>query len=663
MTLKSCLPTNFYNCLIILFFLCGCSSLPPEEQLLADLSFLDNIPEVPENISTVKPPEIIQETKLFSPEAENRAGNYGISDDQEIITSEITSEEIIWESDDICPLLKNFPEEGIADTSVINAEKDASPDKTRQKLVKIQPREPEYDFPIIINRQVQFFLDLYQNRQYRTFRTWLERSGRYLPMIHKELKAAGLPLDLAYLPMIESGYRLTAYSRARAAGPWQFISSTGRHYGLSINKYLDERRNVHKSTEAAITFLKELHGIYGDWYLACAAYNGGGRRVSGAIRRAKSKDFWVLSRKRLLKKETRLYVPKLIAAIIIAKSPEKYGFRDLKYHEPLVYETVKVPRWTQLKAIAAAGDLDFENLRNLNRELKRSITPPTIREYVIKVPPGKASQVKKNLPRVKAIVNTGFKIHIYRKGETLTRICRKYRINKTTLLKANKLTSSKIKHGKRLKIPYRTTSYRLLPARPLGPDYKVARELPENLILHKVKPGETVSKLARQYNVPGEMIAVWNGLKNLHSIRAGQQLAFFLHKNNTPIMVSQEKPQLRTKSKTKKAAAISISKPVIRTKQKTAKKRKSKTTAVKKIAILRAVPVKRKPTNSSAVKTAKNSSNIPEPIISYYHVKGGDTLWSIARKFKVTTKKIKSWNNLKKNLIKPGKRLKLVSVK
>lgn len=455
------------------------------------------------------------------------------------------------------------------------------------------PAEPEitYDFPVTMNKQVEFYLDFFQNKQRKSFTRWLERSGRYLPMMKGYLKEAGLPQDLAYLPMIESGYSLTAYSRAHAAGPWQFIRSTGRLYGLKINSYLDERRNPVKATHAAIAFLSDLYEQFGDWHLAVAAYNAGGRKISRGLKRYKCKNFWELAQKRYLKLETKRYVPKLIAAIIIAKDPEKYGFTHINYEPPLAYETVEVPRWTSLRAAAVACDTGFEELRNLNRELRKLITPPDYSSYPLKVPSGKKDIMANNLPKVHASITTGYKTHIVRKNETLTKICKKYNLNKTTLLKTNNLRKSKLEIGQRLRIPYQTTTYTLWDKntpRPKGDD--------SQLVLHKIRPGETITHISRRYDVPVHLIAGWNDLQDIHRIRAGQQIALYLSgSGNTGFSISQSQVTL--------PAEATASAPL------------------------------------------------------YYRVRRGDSLWSIGRRFDINPESIRLWNNIKNNLIHPGTRL------
>ncbi len=477
--------------------------------------------------------------------------------------------------------------------------------------VQADPDKPaiEYDFPIVINAEVEFFLNKFQHGQRKIFRKWLERSGRYLPMIQAELKKANMPLDLAYLPMIESGYRLTAYSRARAVGPWQFMRGTGRFYKLTINSYVDERRDPIKSTKAAIKFLSDLYKRFDSWPLAVAGYNAGGGRINRAIRKTGSRDFWELIKSNHLKRETKYYVPKLIAAIIIARDPERYGFTDIEYDEPLAFETLPVPRWTTMQAVALAGDETLEDIRNLNRQLRRAITPPGRGAYTIKVPVGKKELVAKNLPRVRATVATGYKTHVIKKGDTVSRICRKYNISTKTLLKANNLRSTMLRAGHRLRIPYKTTSFKLVSASEMATSLAPAEMSQENLIVHKIRPGETISELARLYNVPAYMIAAWNGLENLHQIRAGQQLDLYLQ-------------DLDDGERQRLAAVKKKSNPIV---------------------------INRAEVDADAVKDNTR--------LTYYRVRGGDSLWTIARQFQTTPEKIRRWNSIEGNKIFPGRRL------
>ncbi len=347
-------------------------------------------------------------------------------------------------------------------------------------------RENSIDtFPLVMNKQVEMYLNLFQTRHRKIYETWLSRASMYLPLMEKELKYAGLPKELVYLSMIESGYNQRACSPANAVGLWQFIDGTARQYNLDINKYVDERRDAEKSTKAAVAFLSELYKEFGDWHLAVAAYNAGPGKIGKGLEKYNVSNFWELAREDYLALETKRYVPKLIAAIIIAKNPEKYGFSNVQKNRPLQYATLNVPPGLSLDALAVACNSSVKEIKFLNQELKQGKTPPNRPGYEAKIPVSSQEIASKNLSRMHSVVTTGFKSHRVKRGETLSTICRNYGINKTTLLKVNNLRSSKLSRGQYLRIPYNMVSYQVLPE---GSKMALAADK-GNLILHRVKSG------------------------------------------------------------------------------------------------------------------------------------------------------------------------------
>jgi membrane-bound lytic murein transglycosylase D len=473
-----------------------------------------------------------------------------------------------------------------------------------------------FDFPIVRTKQVEMYLDLFQNDQREQFSRWLSRSSAYLPTIKKELKDAGLPLDLAYLAMIESGFNPLARSRANAIGLWQFMKGTGKQYSLQIDNYVDERRNVLKATQAAVNYLNDLYLEFGDWHLAVAAYNGGPGKIRSGLKRYQVDSFWELAGKRYLSLETKRYVPKLIAALLIAKQPEKYGFTEIDYADPLQYDTIEVGPGLTLEAVAMISDCNLKQIKKLNQELRQNRTPLNQETYAINVPAGRGKIAKANYPRLHSVVSTGYKTHKIQRGDTLTQICKRYGVNKTTLLKVNNLRSSTLRSGQNLRIPYSTVSYQLLPKG----SYGALAAYKDNLILHRVKRGETLSKISREYQVSPEMIVAWNGLKSVHAIKAGQQLALYIN-NEGPI---------------DDAAG-------------------SKTTSIAR--------------NTAADNTVVIAADQHKQYISsikteyeWYDVQDGDSLWAISRKFSISAADLKKLNNLKTNLIYPGSKLKLKKV-
>jgi len=246
--------------------------------------------------------------------------------------------------------------------------------------------------PVILNRPVQNYLKHFSHSGKANFQASLARSGRYLPMMRRIFQENGLPPELVYLALVESGFSLWARSPADAVGPWQFIEGTARRYGLKVNGQVDERRDPEKSTRAAARYLKDLYRQFGCWYLAAAGYNAGEKRVEGAVRRTASQDFWTLAQQGQLPKETINYVPQFIAAALIAKNPERFGFTTITYHKPLVWATVKVPGGIDVRRFGEVLQVSLEELKDLNPELNQWVAPRDQREYLLKVPAPKKKE-------------------------------------------------------------------------------------------------------------------------------------------------------------------------------------------------------------------------------------------------------------------------------
>jgi membrane-bound lytic murein transglycosylase D len=251
--------------------------------------------------------------------------------------------------------------------------------------------------PIMINQPVKAYLRHFSGSNKKNFAVYLSRSGKYLPMMQRILQEYGLPPDLVYLALVESGFSPWARSPADAVGPWQFIEGTARRYGLKVDGAVDERRDPEKSTRAAARYLKDLYQQFGCWYLAAAGYNAGEKRVEGVVKRHQTRDFWVMADQKLLPHETRNYVPQLIAAALIARNPEKYGFAGVRYQRPMSYAQVRVPTGLNLRNAAAVLDLPYRELIELNPELNTEVTPGGPQGYLLKVPPQKKSQAAQRL--------------------------------------------------------------------------------------------------------------------------------------------------------------------------------------------------------------------------------------------------------------------------
>lgn len=245
-----------------------------------------------------------------------------------------------------------------------------------------------FDIPVTYNARVSRWINHFQTRGSVWFREWIERSYRYLPTIQSELRKHNMPMDLAYMVMIESGFSARAVSVANAVGPWQFIESTGASYGLRRNWWLDERRDLKKATIAAIKYLKDLHEEFGSWYLVAASYNMGEGGLRKRIKRYKTRDYWTLVKLGGLPAETQDYVPKILAAMLIAKAPSLYGFRDLDKQEPLTIETIRAPGGTDLEKLADHIGITRKAIKDLNAELLLGYIPKQVDGHYIRVPRG-----------------------------------------------------------------------------------------------------------------------------------------------------------------------------------------------------------------------------------------------------------------------------------
>jgi membrane-bound lytic murein transglycosylase D len=332
----------------------------------------------------------------------------------------------------------------------------------------ISPLPPEitYDVPIDINQDVNNYIILFQTRMRDKFELWLSRSGKYIDGMKEIFRKNELPEDLVFLALVESGFNPYAYSRSRAVGPWQFMKGTARKYGLKVNSWVDERRDPVKSTEAAARYLKDLFEMFNSWPLSLASYNAGEGRVMRALNKSKVKveSFWDLRNSRYLRRETKHYVPKFMAATIIAKNPTKYGF-ELEYKDPLEYEEVEVHRQLSLKTAARAARSTYEEMKELNPELRRGVTPPHSSAYVLKVPSGTKETFQKNLGEMspkqikrelRVLSEVTVKRHRVRRGENLSRMARRYRTSVSKILKLNHLSNpNHIAAGQILLIPTR----------------------------------------------------------------------------------------------------------------------------------------------------------------------------------------------------------------
>ncbi|MBI2202272.1 MAG: transglycosylase SLT domain-containing protein [Candidatus Rokubacteria bacterium] len=336
--------------------------------------------------------------------------------------------------------------------------------------LELEPEPPAY--PLVLNAQVQHFLDRFTGERRDVIGLWINRSNRYLGMIREVLKSRGLPEDLAFTAMIESGFNPVAVSRVGAVGLWQFMAATARRYGLRVDRWVDERRDPEKSTFAAAAYLGDLHKMFGSWWLAQAAYNAGEMKVVRAIRATGSNDFWDLARSRHLMRETKDFVPQIQAATMIGRDPAQYGF-ETGDTTIVAFETVTVPAGTSLRWLAAAAGVSADMLASLNPSLIRSVTPPGA-PYALRVPVGTGSGVLIALeaPRpppsrvrarvvarvpgksvARASTTRDGAIHVVRPRDTVSSIAKHYGVSTNDVLRWNSLEKrSRIRPGDRLKV-------------------------------------------------------------------------------------------------------------------------------------------------------------------------------------------------------------------
>ncbi|MBI4639165.1 MAG: LysM peptidoglycan-binding domain-containing protein [Candidatus Tectomicrobia bacterium] len=392
--------------------------------------------------------------------------------------------------------------------------------------------------PVVLNEEIVRFLNYFQARGRDPFAIWLSRSGRYVSMMKSLLKQQNLPEDLVWMVLVESGFYPKAYSPAKASGPWQFIASTGERYGLISNKWIDERRDVIKSTIAAANYLKDLYEMFGSWFLAQAGYNVGEQAVARTIEKTGYNDFWKLSEIGALPKETRDYVPKIIAATLIASNPKKYGFDDVILQRAITFDEVPFDQSVDLKMIAKVAGVSSEELLALNPELKTMKTPPGHPNYKIKLPPGSANQFVQNVALItfsqepspsprrqaasqqwtqrKAEMVLSARQHQVKPKETLYNIAKSYEVSVEALMEANQLSNnSQLKAYMSLTIPLERDAKGGTPA---------PNPTQRGKITHIVQRGDTLWNISKRYNIEVDALLKWNKRGKRTPLRPGDRL-------------------------------------------------------------------------------------------------------------------------------------------
>jgi len=451
--------------------------------------------------------------------------------------------------------------------------------------------------PVTLNKKVRLALKYFQTKGRFVFSKWLQRSGKYLDLVNEIIAEHDLPPELAYIAMIESGFNPKARSYARAVGMWQFISGTGRYYGLRHSWWFDERRDVLKSTRAAAEHFGHLYERFDDWYLAMSGYNCNPKKVEYNMRRYNTRDFWKLKR---LPRQTRNYVPTFLAAAIIAKDPQKFGF-FVEKEKPFQADTVLISEAVDLNVVAKIVDTTYSYIKDINPAVLRWVTPPGVKNFTLYLPKGRKKQFKEGYAKIPEKDKRSWVRHRIRSGETLSTIAQKYHTSMKILKSTNKIRGSRIRAGKYLLIPVpqnKAHFYSYVPKTNTKSRRRSSPKIVKNVtghkkVIYKVKKGDTIGEIAETYFTRASKIRSWNGLRYGQFIRPKQKLVIWVPENKADL-----KKQLISK-KTKKPAG------------------------------------------------------------TYYTVKRGDTLWDIAKRYNISIQHLKKLNRMRSSRIRPGDRIRV----
>ena len=428
-----------------------------------------------------------------------------------------------------------------------------------------------FDFPIDLNEKVLSWVHLFTHERRGFVEGSLSRATRYLPMARQIFAEEGVPQDLAYLALIESGFKNTARSTASAVGMWQFIRSTGRIYGLYGNAWIEERSDPVKSCRASARYLKQLYESSGDWYLAVAGYNAGPMTLVRANAALGTRNFWDMARSHYLRTETKNYVPELLAAILVGRFPERYGLNVVQL-TPYAYEVVEVDKMTSLGVLARFAGTDVEVLKDLNPELLRATTPPG--KYQLRVPPGTSGDTSRALARIPSGQRLDFQVYVIRKSDSLAKVAKRFSMSPEDLLATNNLRKAQFRAGRRIQVPPPAPSPideqdlvsstarvgRSLSELPSIPSQRpveavtapvvetvepkaqptaevrtavrtaprVAETTSSHLPTHRVKRGETLFSISERYGININDLRKWNKVKR-NQIATGQVLRLRKH--------------------------------------------------------------------------------------------------------------------------------------
>ncbi len=496
------------------------------------------------------------------------------------------------------------------------------------------------------NEHVKRWIKYFVVRSKARFQRYLDRGERYRDVVEETLRKHGLPAELYYLAMIESGYANHARSPKAAVGAWQFIPGTGRRYGLDLNRYIDERRDPIRASEAASRYLTDLFNVFNSWYLAMAAYNAGEGRVLGAIMRGNTRDFWELVRKKKLPRETRNYIPKFMAAAIIGRNPERFGFRTPRAEPYPDVEAIELPSPVRLRDISRQAGIPLDLLKKVNFHLLKGVTPPNKRTYDVWIPIKYVASVQSSYKslaskRLSKLSTKAFarraanpNYHTVRSGESLYSIASKYRISVAELKRANKIRSNRIIAGSRLRVA--ASGYVRQQGR-----------------VHRVRRGETLSSISRKYGMEISDLKRLNRMRNSR-IYVGQKINVKRNRGSSTV-VSRAKAEKSDSVRSQQASSRRIH--IVKSGENLSRIAKRYGMSVQNLMRINGLqsPMIHKGMRIRLVASARKSTQNRRKGIRRFHVvKPGENLFRIAKRYGQSVNQLMQLNSLKSKVIHPG---------
>lgn len=523
-------------------------------------------------------------------------------------------------------------------------------------VTKVLPPVPIDTTNEKVRRAIQFF----QTKGRKVFTRWLERAEYFVPMMQKILREQGMPEELVYLSMIESGFNNKAYSYAHASGPWQFIRGTGKKFGLKSDYWYDERRDPYKSTIAASQYLKSLYYLFDDWYLAMASYNCGEGKVARHTKKYHTNDFWKLNK---LPRQTRNYVPTYLAAAAIALNPAAYGFDEVVHKNLPSYDSVMVTECIDLKLIADLVDTSYECIKELNPAIVRWCTPPSVDSIWLKIPSGKADTFYGGVAGIPKEQKRSWVHHKVKSGETLSKIARKYGVTEKAIMEveANHIRNKhRLSRGQELLIPVPPYKYRDESTIARVDDEEDKSPQSEKFT-YTVRRGDNLGSISARFGVSVSKIKQWNNLWGKRYIYPGQKLTLWRKGHSSePIVEAPTKPTYKNNKKTS-----SVSAKVHRVKAgeslwQIADKYNISLQELKRLNNLTGKCVIRPGDELRLTDSGSGDDDYASKFPLTHTVRRGDTLWDIASAYGVRVSEIKQLNGLRSNsVIKPGDKLKI----